>query len=59
MDFVEGEMKYSISDPFEVHQLSLILEHLASIKSPRPGTLGGGPARALMFGESDHPTFKS
>ena len=59
MDYIEGEVKNSISDPSEVYQLSLILDHLASIKSPRPGALGGGPARALIFGESDHPTFKS
>jgi hypothetical protein len=59
MDYIEGEVKDSISEPSEICQLSLVLDHFASIKSSRPGALAGGPSRALIFGESDHPTFQT
>ncbi|KIW81698.1 hypothetical protein Z517_04724 [Fonsecaea pedrosoi CBS 271.37] len=39
--------------------LSAILDHFASIKSSNPGSLGGGPLTALLFGESEPPTFRT
>jgi hypothetical protein len=59
MEFMEGEVKESISEDSEIYKLSAVLDHFSSIKSSKLGSLGGGPSRALIFGESNHPTFRT
>jgi len=59
MEFMEGDLKESISEASEIRKLSAILDHFAGIKSSKPGALGEGPSRALIFGQSDPPTFKT
>ena len=59
MEFMEGDVKDSISEASDIRMLSVLLEHFAGIKSSKPGALGGGPSRALIFGQSDPPTFET
>lgn len=57
MQFMEGETQESFTDPSQLEALSRILDHFATQKSEKLGPLGGGPSLALLFGESDPPTF--
>lgn len=58
MDMVPGNKKDIIQDKVDLEAISRILRHFESLKSPRPGPLATrGPSYALLFGESDYPTF--
>lgn len=59
MDFMEGQIQESITDFRQLGALSHVLDHFATQTSSKPGPLGGGPSRALLFGESDPPTFET
>lgn len=59
MDYMKGEIKEAITETSQIRDMSRILQHFASIKSQKPGSLTGGPSCCLLFGESDHPTFES
>lgn len=60
MDLMRGFKKKTIHDDADVEALARILQHFATIKSRYPGPLSRqGPSYALLFGESDHPTFKT
>jgi hypothetical protein len=58
MEFIKGETQESFTNPSQLDALSRVLDHFATQKSERPGPLGGGPSPALLFGESDPPTFE-
>ncbi|KAH0839206.1 hypothetical protein FOPE_05594 [Fonsecaea pedrosoi] len=57
MDFMEGQTQDSYKDHSQLKALFRILDHFAIQTSEKPGSFGGGPSRALLFGESDPPTF--
>ena len=59
MDFMEGKIKASVTESSQKRDMSRMLEHFASIKSLKPGSLTGGPSSGLLFGESDCPRFES
>lgn len=59
MDLMEGEHKDSITESSQIHEMSRILKHFASIKSQKPGPLAGGPSNCFLFGLSESPTFQS
>jgi hypothetical protein len=59
MEFIEGETQESFTSVSQLHALSRVLDHFATQKSEKPGPLGGGPSPALLFGESDPPTFET
>ncbi|EXJ84284.1 hypothetical protein A1O3_04951 [Capronia epimyces CBS 606.96] len=57
-DHMKGERKKSSSESTNIHALSRILQHFASIKGPNPGSLTGGASDSSLFGET-RPTFTS
>lgn len=59
MDYMKGEKKEAITDSTQIRDMSRVLQHFASKKSYRPGSLTGGPSCCILFGESDFPTFAS
>ena len=60
MNEMPGTRKEAIREEADITALSRILEHFAALKAPFPGPLAQqGPSYALLFGESDHPTFKT
>lgn len=59
MEFMEGETQEAPLDSSKLSALFRVLDHFATKKSGKPRSLGGGPSSALLFGESDHPTFET
>jgi aminoglycoside phosphotransferase (APT) family kinase protein len=59
MEFMTGQVHEPITNASQLDALFRVLDHLAAQSSQSPGSLGGGPSRALLFGESDPPTFET
>ena len=59
MEAVSGVRKENVEDEADIRALARILRHFSTIKATKPGPLAlHGPSYALLFGESDHPTFE-
>uniref|UniRef100_A0A093VZM0 Ribonuclease 3 n=1 Tax=Talaromyces marneffei PM1 TaxID=1077442 RepID=A0A093VZM0_TALMA len=52
MEFVTGEIHQSLTR-FEIERVAAILQHLSTITSSVPGSLGGGPSTGLLWPETN------
>ena len=59
IEAVSGVRKGNVEDEADIRALTRILRHFSTIKATKPGPLAlYGPSYALLFGESNHPTFE-
>ncbi|KAI9664307.1 MAG: transcriptional repressor general negative regulator of transcription subunit 4 [Alyxoria varia] len=58
MEFVVGRITASPDDE-HIKKIAMIMRHFSSIQGGQVGPLGGGPASAVLFEETDSPTFDS
>ncbi|KAF1955281.1 hypothetical protein CC80DRAFT_356205, partial [Byssothecium circinans] len=57
MIYMKGNIIEEITDPFHISQIGRALRHFSSFQSTRPGPLGGGISRGLLWGEGTTPEY--
>ncbi|KAB8356523.1 hypothetical protein FH972_024106 [Carpinus fangiana] len=58
MEFVEGSLASSMEDDAQIDWLVNVVHHISTLPGTLPGPVGGGPATAVVFGDSNAPEFE-
>ena len=59
MEYIKGQIIEPLEDPSRVRRIANILAHFTKIRGSRPGPLGGGFPRGLLWPESEDLFFKT